>query len=126
MTRIGPLLDDSTPEVRAIFLAALDLVRDVMPDANEQLDLPDRLVAFGHGSPGGTRMRDFAIALILHRAHVNVQLADGALLENLDGLVEGTGKRIRHVKCRSVEDVGRPALRELIRAQAELRAPVKP
>ncbi len=126
MTRIGPLLDDSTPEVRAIFLAALDLVRDVMPDANGQLDLPDRLVAFGHGSPGGTRMRDFAIALILHRAHVNVQLADGALLENLDGLVEGTGKRIRHVKCRSVEDVGRPALRELIRAQAELRAPVKP
>lgn len=126
MTRIGPLLDDSTPEVRAIFLAALDLVRDVMPDANEQLDLPDRLVAFGHGSPGGTRMRDFAIALILHRAHVNVQLADGALLENPDGLVEGTGKRIRHVKCRSVEDVGRPALRELIRAQAELRAPVKP
>ncbi len=126
MTRIGPLLDDSTPEVRAIFLAALDLVRDVMPDANGQLDLPDRLVAFGHGSPGGTRMRDFAIALILHRAHVNVQLADGALLENPDGLVEGTGKRIRHVKCRSVEDVGRPALRELIRAQAELRAPVKP
>ncbi len=126
MTRIGPLLDDSTPEVRAIFLAALDLVRDVMPDANGQLDLPDRLVAFGHGSPGGTRMRDFAIALIPHRAHVNVQLADGALLENLDGLVEGTGKRIRHVKCRSVEDVGRPALRELIRAQAELRAPVKP
>lgn len=126
MTRIGPLLDDSTPEVRAIFLAALDLVRDVMPDANGQLDLPDRLVAFGHGSPGGTRMRDFAIALIPHRAHVNVQLADGALLENPDGLVEGTGKRIRHVKCRSVEDVGRPALRELIRAQAELRAPVKP
>lgn len=126
MTRIGPLLDDSTPEVRAIFLAALDLVRDVMPDANEQLDLPDRLVAFGHGSPGGTRLRDFVIALIPHRAHVNVQLADGALLENLDGLVEGTGKRIRHVKCRSVEDVGRPALRELIRAQAELRAPVKP
>lgn len=124
MTGIGPLLDESTPEVRAIFQSALDLIRDVMPDANEQLDLPDRLVAFGHGRPGGTRLRDFAIALIPHRAHVNVQLADGAMLADPGGLIEGTGKRIRHVKCRSLDDVGRPALREIIRAQAELRAPV--
>lgn len=124
MTGIGPLLDESTLEVRAIFQSALDLIRDVMPDANEQLDLPDRLVAFGHGRPGGTRLRDFAIALIPHRAHVNVQLADGAMLADPGGLIEGTGKRIRHVKCRSLDDVGRPALREIIRAQAELRAPV--
>lgn len=125
MTGIGPLLDQSTPEVRAIFHAALDLVRDAMPDANEQLDLPDRLVAFGHGTPGGTRLRDFAIALIPHTAHVNVQLADGAVLADPESMIEGTGKRIRHVKCRSVEDVRRPALREIIRAQAELRMPVE-
>jgi hypothetical protein len=52
---------------------------------------------------------------------VNVQLADGATLADPDGLVEGTGKRIRHVKCRSVEDTVRPALRAILDEQAALR-----
>ncbi len=122
MTGSAQLLDDSTPEVRAIFGATLELVRDVMPGSTEQVDLPDRLVAFGYGTPGATRMSDFAIAVIPHSAHVNVQLADGALLEDPDGLIEGTGKRIRHVKCRSIEDVNRPALRSVLADQAARRA----
>jgi hypothetical protein len=73
------LLERHSPEVRAIFDACVALVREVMPGANEQLDLPDHLVAFGFGPPGRTRMRDLAIALIPHASHVNVQLADGAL-----------------------------------------------
>ena len=123
MTGIAPLLADSTPEVRAIFSATLELVRDVMPGSTEQVDLPDRLVAFGYGSPGATRMSDFAIAVIPHSAHVNVQLADGALLDDPDGLIEGTGKRIRHVKCRSIEDVNRPGLRSVLADQAARRRP---
>ena len=66
-------------------------------------------------------MSGFAIGLIPHTAHVNVQLADGALLADPDGIVEGTGKRIRHVKCRSLDDVARPALRALIEAQSDRR-----
>jgi hypothetical protein len=65
----------------------------------------------------GERMRDLAFAIIAHKAHVNLQLADGVDLADPDGLVEGTGKRIRHVKCRSVEDCDRPALRRLIDQQ---------
>jgi hypothetical protein len=51
-----------------------------------------------------------------HRAHVNLQLANGALIEDPAGLVEGTGKRVRHVKLRSVADVERPELRGLLEA----------
>ena len=97
------------------------LCRDAMPGAQEQLDLPDHLLAFGFGPPGGVRMRGFAVALIPHGAHVNVQLADGALLDDPAGIVEGTGKRIRHVKCRSLDDVARPALREILVQQAARR-----
>ncbi len=53
-------------------------------------------------------MRDFYFAIIPHKAHVNLQLADGVDLPNPDGRIEGTGKRVRHVKVRSVEDAGRP------------------
>jgi len=45
---------------------------------------------------------------------VNLQLANGALLDDPTGLLEGTGKRVRHVKLRSVDDVERPQLRNLL------------
>ena len=121
--RMDPLFERSAPGVRQIFVALRALVREVMPDAGEQLDLPDRLVAFGFGPPGGIRMRGLALALIPHAAHVNVQLADGAALADPLGIIEGTGKRIRHVKCRTPEDVARPELRALLEEQARLRRP---
>ena len=124
MTGIDGLLELSSPAVRSIFLAAAVAVREAMPDANEQVDLPDRVLAFGFGPPGGVRMRGLAVGLIPHASHVNVQLADGATIADPDGLIEGTGKRIRHVKCRSVEDAARPALRGILDEQAALRRAV--
>jgi Domain of unknown function (DU1801) len=116
---LEPLLADHSATVQEVFLALRTLVLDVMPDAEEALDLPDRVLAFGHGPPGGVRMRGLAVGLIPHTAHVNVQLADGAQLPDPTGIVEGTGKRIRHVKCRDLAEVAMPALRALIEAQAE-------
>ena len=120
---LATLLEPHTPTVRDVFGAVRALARDVMPDAQEQVDLPDRVLAFGFGPPGGVRMRGLAVGLIPHTAHVNVQLADGALLDDPSGIVEGTGKRIRHVKCRSLDDVARPALRALLEEQAALKRP---
>lgn len=121
VTEFDALLERHTPEVREVFLAMRALVAELLPDATQQLDLPDRLLAFGFGPPGGVRIRDLAVALIPHTAHANVQLADGALLDDPAGIVEGTGKRIRHVKCRSLADVSRPALRALLDQQAARR-----
>ena len=66
-------------------------------------------------------MRDLLFALIPHASWVNLQLADGALLPNADGLIEGTGKRIRHVKVRSAEVAGSARLRDIVRDQIEGR-----
>jgi hypothetical protein len=122
MTNTDALLEQHGPEVRAIFGELVRVCRDAMPGASEQLDLPDHLLAFGFRPPGGAvRMRGLAVALIPHAAHVNVQLADGAVLDDPTGIVEGTGKRIRHVKCRSLDDVARPGLRALLVEQAARR-----
>jgi Domain of unknown function (DU1801) len=123
VTDVEPLLDGRSPTVREVFGALRELVRTVMPDAAEQVDPPDRLLAFGFGPPGGVRMKGLAVALIPHSGHVNVQLADGAELDDPSGIVEGMGKRIRHVKCRSLDDVARPALRALLSEQADRRRP---
>lgn len=48
------------------------------------------------------------------RAHVNVGFFRGAELADPDGLLEGTGKFMRHVKLRPGRDVDAEALTELI------------
>jgi hypothetical protein len=52
---------------------------------------------------------------------VNLQLADGAQLPDPDGLIEGTGKRVRHVKVRSVEAAAAAPLVTIVRAQLAAR-----
>ena len=47
-------------------------------------------------------------------AHVNVGFFRGAELPDPDGLLEGTGKFMRHVKLRPDRDIDATALRELI------------
>ena len=48
------------------------------------------------------------------RAHVNVGFFFGAMLDDPAGLLEGTGKRMRHVKIRWAQQVNAVALSELI------------
>jgi hypothetical protein len=50
------------------------------------------------------------------KAHVNVGFFLGALLRDPGGLLEGTGKRMRHVKVRPGEELDSAALRALIDA----------
>lgn len=48
--------------------------------------------------------------------YMTLGLWQGALLTNPEGLIEGTGKRMRHVKIRGEEELRDPAVRRIIRA----------
>lgn len=108
---IDEFFGESNDDVAAIARAARRLVLDVLPDAREMLDRPDGLVAY---ATGPRPMKDFWAAVVPHTRYVNLQLANGALVEDPAGIVEGTGKRIRHVKLHTVDDVDRPILRSLL------------
>ncbi|MBA2489496.1 MAG: DUF1801 domain-containing protein [Chloroflexi bacterium] len=114
---IDRLLGGHSAAVRDTALRLRALIEGLAPEAIETVDQPDHLLAYGWSS----RMRDLILAVVPHTSHVNLQLADGAVLADQDLIVEGTGKRIRHVKCRSVADAERPAVRALIKAQIEAR-----
>ncbi len=107
------LLAGHTPQVQAAARELEARIRAELPDVVVDFDPGNRLLAFGRSM----RMRDLLFALIPHAGWVNLQLADGALLPNPDGLIEGTGKRIRHVKVRSVESARDPRIRGAIAAQ---------
>ena len=110
-----------TPDVAGIARAVRLAVLEAFPDAIEWFDPGNSLLAFG-----STRtMRDLMFAIIPHKAHVNLQLVDGVDLPNPEGMIEGTGKRARHVKVRSVDDVESSWLRAAIDAQIAHRAGVR-
>jgi hypothetical protein len=116
-TEVDRLLAEHPPEQQATERALRATIRQALPGAVEQVDFGNKLIAFGRSM----KIRGLLFAIIAHKVHVNLQLADGALLPDPGGLVEGTGKRIRHVKIRSVADVSSPAVVALIEAQLAAR-----
>ena len=107
---VRDLLANYPPEVRALALGARALVLEVMPDAEEQADPADKLIGYATGQ----KMADIKFVIMPLRAAVNLGVYGGASLPDPDGLLEGTGKRHRHVKLRTLADVRAPALRDLL------------
>ena len=114
---VDRLLAEHTADLQAIERALRATIRAEFPDAVEQVDFSNKLIAFGRSM----RMRGLLFAIIAHKEWVNLQLADGAELADPDGLIEGTGKRIRHVKIRSLEAASSEPVIAIIRSQLAFR-----
>ncbi len=81
----------------------------------ETVEVPrpgERSVAYGHGPK---KMSEAYVYLMPHTRHLNLGFYHGAGLPDPDGLLEGSGKSLRHVKLASSEDAADPAVRALIR-----------
>ncbi|HET9614896.1 MAG TPA: DUF1801 domain-containing protein [Candidatus Limnocylindrales bacterium] len=115
---VSRLLAAHAPELQAIEQALRATIRREFPTAVEQVDFGNRLIAFGRT----TKMRGLLFAIIAHQTWVNLQLADGADLPDPHGVIEGTGKRIRHIKVRSVEAAASVPVVDAIRAQLASRS----
>ncbi len=114
---IDRLLTAHAPELQAIERALRASIEALEPAIVVQVDFGNKLIAFGRSM----KMRGLLFAVIAHTTWVNLQLADGAELPDPDGLIEGTGKRIRHVKIRSVEMASSAPVVAIMRAQLAAR-----
>src|SRR5919197_5445167 len=113
----APLLEELTPDVRALVQQLRALVKDVMPQVSEKAHMGWGALLYG---AGGT-MLDLIVALSPRRTYVNLQFGDGVHLPDPARRLEGTGKRLRHVKIRSADDVRHPDVRGLLEAAARRR-----
>jgi len=50
----------------------------------------------------------------VQKSHVNLGFYHGASLNDPAGLLEGTGKKLRHVKVRNMTEAKNPAIKKLI------------
>ena len=116
--------DDAAPHVRPVAEALRAVILAQLPDAVEVVRLGDRAASYGVGE---RKMIESHAYVQAHRDRVNLGFWHGAALPDPAGLLEGTGKTLRHVKVRTVGQAEAPAVAALIAAAlAERRAALKP
>lgn len=108
-------LEDYKPEVRNLALQLRDLVYEVDADVIEQIDKPAHLLAYGYAKTYTHLM----CVIILYKDYVNLGFPRGIDLPDPEGLLDGTGKRARHVKITDLEQIEAPEVAALIQASAD-------
>jgi hypothetical protein len=58
--------------------------------------------------------KGFECAIVIHKDHVNLQFARGTELEDPEGILEGTGKKIRHVKINNTKEINSNILKNMV------------
>ncbi len=106
-----------SPQVRELAMGTRQLVLDAMPDAIEQVNTGHKVISYSTGN----RMSDQILYISPHKGHVNLGFLRGTQLPDPEGLLEGTGKMLRHVKIKKLEDLDKPELRLLLRTAVQQR-----
>ena len=100
-------LDAQASELGSIARGWLERMRECGTDVRELM----------HDGCPVACVRDAPFGYVnVFKAHVNVGFYLGAELDDPEGLLEGTGKRMRHVKVRPGADLNEAALCALIHA----------
>jgi hypothetical protein len=113
-------------EVAAAFPARFDAlegiretVAELHPTACESASRRERSVSRGFGT---SKARDWYAYAMPHKAHVNLGFFRGIHLPGPEGLLDGTGKTLRHVRLRAPDAVRRPGFLALLTAARDERA----
>ena len=113
---IDRFLEGYPPDIRDLAHQVRALVASVTPDADEYLKRGWKVIWYGFGP----KMPDQFAVVMPTRNHVGLGFAYGRDLPDPKGRLEGTGKRMRHVKLRTAADAADPAIAALLRAQVAL------
>jgi hypothetical protein len=102
-----------------VLTAIRGLIEELHPDAVETASRTEQTVTWGY--EGGKMKGGYAYARPF-KAHVNLGFFQGARLPDPEGLLDGTGKTLRHVKLRLPEEALSPAIRDLLTAARDERS----
>ena len=109
---IDPFLAGYPPGVQAIGQSLREMVKRAKPDAKEVLFA--RFNHFDYSLSG--KMREGILYICPMKEYVRLGFFYGGELADPAHLLVGEGKRLRHVKVRTLAEAGQPALEQLVRA----------
>jgi len=105
------LFSSYSPGVQEISHSIRKLIQKLLPGATEKITGWNN-AAYGSGD----KMYDMKIIIIPLKSYVNLEFTNGIALPDPKKLLEGTGKRMRHVKITSLNQATNPAIAALIKA----------
>jgi hypothetical protein len=106
-------------------LAVRALMLEEAPSAIETIYDAYNAVALGYSFTG--RLKDGFCHVAVYSGHVNVGFNRGTQLPDPQGVLEGSGKNVRHVRIERPDDLAKPWLRRYIRTAIEqLGGPLEP
>ncbi len=104
-------------EVQKLALGLRQLVLEEMAPCHENIYDAYSAVAIGYGPTD--RLSDVVFHIAVYAKGVNLGFNQGATLADPDGILEGAGKQIRHIKIRVPSDLARPEVRVYVRRALE-------
>jgi hypothetical protein len=114
MTDFKSLLVKNSPEAQDLALKLRKLIRSLLPKAKEIIFPGWGVADYAHPD----KARGY-ISIGPQKKYVNLYFMDGVDLPDPAGLLEGSGKRMRHVKIKTGKDLTNKALKVLIKAAAK-------
>jgi hypothetical protein len=105
--------------ITELALATRKLVLEEAPDSTELIYDAYNAVATGYGFTG--RPSECFIHIAVYAKWVNLGFHRGSELDDPKGVLQGTGRLIRHIRISELEDLAKPAVRAFVK-QAIARA----
>ena len=112
------LLEMTSEPLRPVAVALRDAIVRLHPEVSEVVRLGERAATFGVGP---RKMSEGYAYILPHRRWINLGFFRGASLPDPEGLLEGTGAAMRHVKVHSLEEARRPEILTLLTAALDER-----
>ncbi|MED5619782.1 DUF1801 domain-containing protein [Ideonella sp. BN130291] len=109
----------ASAELRPVCQALHQAILALHPHCTQVAWPRQKIASYGVGPH---KMSEHYAYIAVQPRHINLGFYRGAMLDDPAGLLEGTGKGLRHIKLRSVEQAVQPAVIALLRqAIAERR-----
>lgn len=87
------------------------MIEELDPDSYEAPCKGDNAISYGIGP---SKMKEAYCYIMPQKEYLNFGFFYGASLADEKKLLDGTGKSMRHVKIRKIEDLNDPAVRQLV------------
>ena len=108
------------PNVQSLALGLRTVVLDELAPCHEYIFQTGSRVVLLYG-PTDRVIKDGICLVVVYTRHVNLGFMHGADLTDKSGVLQGSGKAMRHLSVKKLSELDRPEIRSLLR-QARTRA----
>ena len=123
--QLDGFLDKYLPEIAAQARACLKILRSRLPGAVQLVYDNYNALVIGFGP--SEKPSEAVFSLVLYPRYLRLFFLQGTKVPDPDGLLQGSGNVVRHIRLREPTDLNRPDVREVMAAAMETaRVPFDP